>query len=82
VVAHEVAISPRQLQRRLKASIGLSVGNLIRVMRLQRSTQLLEQNAGNITEIAYSVGFNDPSYFSKIFKKMHGVNPSEFVKNH
>ena len=80
-LAHEVAISPRQLQRRLKSSIGLSAGNLIRVMRLQRSAQLLEQNAGNITEIAYSVGFKDASYFSRLFKKMHGVNPSEFVKD-
>ena len=80
-LAHEVAISPRQLQRRLNSSIGLSAGNLIRVMRLQRSAQLLEQNAGNINEIAYAVGFNDASYFSRLFKKMHGVNPSEFVKD-
>lgn len=77
-LAHEVAISPRQLQRRLKASAGLSAGSLIRVMRLQRSCQLLEQNAGNINEISYRVGFNDPSYFSRIFKKMYGMNPSEY----
>lgn len=80
-LAHEVAISPRQLQRRLKASSGLSAGSLIRVMRIQRSAQLLEQNAGNINEIAYTVGFNDPSYFSRIFKKMYGVNPSEYKRD-
>jgi AraC-like DNA-binding protein len=79
-LAHEVAISPRQLQRRLKATTELSAGSLIRVMRLQRSAQLIEQNAGNINEIAYTVGFNDPSYFSRIFKKMYGVNPSEYGK--
>ena len=80
-LAHEVAISPRQLQRKLKGSIGLSAGSLIRVMRIQRAAQLLEQNAGNITEIAYSVGFKDSSYFSRLFKKMHGVNPSEYPVN-
>lgn len=50
-------------------------------MRLQRATQMLQQNAGNISEIAYKVGFNDPVYFSKIFKKMYDVNPSEYSKN-
>lgn len=80
-LAHEVAISPRQLQRRLKSSTDLSAGSLIRVMRLQRSAQLLEQKTGNINEIAYTVGFNDPSYFSRIFKKMYGVNPSEYVRD-
>ncbi|TVP98625.1 MAG: AraC family transcriptional regulator [Balneolaceae bacterium] len=80
-LAHEVALSPRQLQRRLKSAVGLSAGNLIRIMRLQRATQMLQQNAGNISEIAYKVGFNDPVYFSKIFKKMYDVNPSEYSKN-
>jgi AraC-like DNA-binding protein len=81
-LAHEVSISPRQLQRRLKTSIGLSAGSLIRIMRLQRSAQLLRQNAGNVSEVAYKVGFNDPTYFSRIFRKMYGVNPSEYSRNH
>jgi AraC-like DNA-binding protein len=80
-LAYEVAISPRQLQRRLKASIGISAGGLIRLMRIQRSAQLLEQKAGNISEIAYKVGFNDPIYFSRIFKKMYGVNPTKYVQS-
>jgi AraC-like DNA-binding protein len=79
-LAHEVSISPRQLQRRLKTSVGLSAGSLIRIMRLQRSAQLLRQNAGNVSEIAYKVGFNDPTYFSRIFRKMYGVNPSEYSR--
>jgi AraC-like DNA-binding protein len=79
-LAHEVAISPRQLQRRLKSAIGLSAGNLIRVMRLQRSAQLIQQNAGNISEVAYKIGFNDPNYFSKIFRRRYGMNPSAYSK--
>jgi AraC-like DNA-binding protein len=78
-LAHEVAISPRQLQRKLKATVGISAGGLIRIMRLQRGAQLLRQNAGNISEIAYKIGFKDPVYFSRIFKKMYGQSPSEFL---
>lgn len=79
-LAHETALSPRQLQRRLKTAVGLSAGNLIRIMRLQRAAQMLKQNTGNVSEIAYKVGFNDAVYFSKIFKKMYNVNPSEYSK--
>lgn len=78
-LAHEVALSPRQLQRRLKVSSGLSAGHLIRAMRLQRSAQLLQRRAGNVSEVAYKVGFQDPDYFSKLFRQMFEVNPSEFA---
>jgi AraC-like DNA-binding protein len=78
-LAHEVALSPRQLQRRLKASSGLTAGHLIRAMRLQRSAQLLQRRAGNVSEVAYKVGFQDPDYFSKLFRQMFEVNPSEFA---
>jgi AraC-like DNA-binding protein len=77
-LAHEAAISPRQLQRRLKSAVGISAGKLIRIMRLQRSAQLIKHNAGTISEIAYRVGFNDPAYFSKLFRDMYGVNPSDY----
>jgi len=80
-LAHDVALSPRQLQRRLRASIGLSAGGLIRVMRLQRAAQLLERRAGNVSEIAYKVGFQDPIYFSRIFRHMFDVSPSKYIKS-
>ncbi len=79
-LAHEVAISPRQLQRRLRASVGVSAGGLIRLMRLHRAAQLLEKRAGNVSEIAYKVGFQDPTYFSRIFRQMFKVNPAEYAK--
>ena len=43
--------------------------------------ELLANNKANrnITEIAYSVGFNDPKYFTRCFTKMYGVSPSAYV---
>jgi len=81
-LAHEVALSPRQLQRKLRTAIGLSAGNLIRVMRMQRAAQLLEKRAGNVSEIAYKVGFHDPVYFSRIFRQMYDASPTEYAKIH
>ena len=48
-------------------------------MRLQRAKQLLEQDAGTVSEIAYMVGFNNIPYFSKAFREAFGKPPSEFV---
>jgi AraC-like DNA-binding protein len=79
-LAHEVAISPRQLQRKLRAITGLSAGGLIRTMRLQRAAQLLEQRAGNVSEVAYKVGFQDTNYFSRIFREMYEISPSQYSK--
>lgn len=77
-LADEVGLSRRQLGRRLKAVVGLSPGGYIRMMRLERAAQLLEQQAGTVQEIAYRVGFNDAEYFSKIFGQAFGVTPSRY----
>ncbi len=48
-------------------------------MRLKRAVEFLRQASGNIAEIAFKVGFQDPSYFSKSFQKQFGKTPSEFI---
>jgi AraC-like DNA-binding protein len=48
------------------------------MMRLARAAQLLEQDAGQISEVAYRVGYRDVDHFSKIFKQVHGVVPSAY----
>jgi transcriptional regulator GlxA family with amidase domain len=58
---------------------GESPGELIRRMRLERASQLLEQHAGTVAEVAYRVGFSSVSHFSKVFKDRFGANPSEYM---
>jgi signal transduction histidine kinase/DNA-binding response OmpR family regulator len=74
----EIALSRTQLHRKLKAITGLSAGEFIQDIRLRRAALLIRQKADSITQIAYQVGFNDQSYFSKCFRKKFQVSPSEY----
>jgi AraC-like DNA-binding protein len=73
----EVAMSRAQLHRKLTALTNLSASEFIRYLRLHRAMDLLTSNSGTVSEIAYSVGFGDPSYFSRAFHMQFGVSPSE-----
>ncbi len=71
-----------QLHRKLKALTGLSSSEFIKNQRLRMAAQLIKTKDLNISEVGYSIGFNDPSYFAKCFKQEFGVSPKEFaIKN-
>ncbi|MCZ6778903.1 MAG: response regulator, partial [Acidobacteria bacterium] len=80
-LASEVALSRRQLDRRLRSLTRLSASGFIRKMRLERAAQLLVQQAGKVSEVAYAVGFQDVAHFSKLFRQTFGVPPSEYAMN-
>ena len=80
ILAGEVFMSVSQLNRKLRALIDQAAGQLIRSIRLNRAADLLKLNAGSVAEICYMVGFNDQSYFTRVFKKQFGYTPSEFKK--
>ena len=67
-----VGMSRVQLHRKLTALTNQGPGEFIRYIRLHRALELLQKDAGTISEIAYKVGFSDPSYFSKCFHKQFG----------
>ncbi|MFK7847566.1 MAG: response regulator [Rhodothermales bacterium] len=72
-----MGIGARQLYRKIHALTGKSPVKFIRLVRLQRAKRLLEQKAGNVSEVAFEVGFSSLSYFSKTFKEEFGKLPSE-----
>jgi signal transduction histidine kinase/DNA-binding response OmpR family regulator len=76
----ELGISRMQLHRKLKALTDLSATEFIRSLRLKRAAEMLEKGQDNVSQIAYQVGFNSLSYFSKCFKEQYGVLPSHYVK--
>jgi signal transduction histidine kinase/ligand-binding sensor domain-containing protein/DNA-binding response OmpR family regulator len=76
--AENMATSKSTLHRKLKSLTGLSPGEFIRSIRLKHAVQMLTNNMGNISEIAFAVGFNDPKYFSRCFKIEFGLTPREY----
>ncbi len=80
IFAKEIGVSHTQLNRKLQAITGLNPNEFIRHMRLERAHDLLKQKVGNVSDVAYQVGFNNLSYFSKIFKEKYGMTPIEFLK--
>ena len=73
----EVNVSRTLLHVKLKKIAGLSSTEFINNIRLNEAKRMLQEGNFTISEIAYKVGYNDPAYFSKSFKKLFGKAPSE-----
>ena len=73
-------MSRMQLYRKIKALSNQNPSEFIRTIRLKRAASLLENKFGNIAQVAFEVGFSNPSYFSKCFKELYGKLPSEFIQ--
>lgn len=78
-LAASVYLSSRQMNRKLKAITGLSPGKFIKEVQLQTARKILENGAFiSISEVAYQVGFENPSNFSRAFKSRFGKSPSAY----
>jgi AraC-like DNA-binding protein len=77
----EVGMSRQQIHRKLIAITGKSASLYIRSVRLAKAKTMIIDQKGNISEIAYNVGFSSPAYFTKCFKKEFGFPPSDLA-NH
>ncbi|MDR1756442.1 MAG: helix-turn-helix domain-containing protein [Culturomica sp.] len=79
--SEEMGVSRMQLYRKFEAIANMTVKEFIRGIRLKRAVQLLKQGESTVSEIAWSVGFKDLSYFRKCFKEEFGMTPTEYAGN-
>lgn len=77
-LSETLGLSRGHLHRKIKELTGTTPVEFLRTYRLNKATQLLRQNAYTVSEVAYRTGFSSPAYFSKCFKAVYGVTPTEY----
>jgi AraC family transcriptional activator of pobA len=81
-MASQLNLSPRYLSDTLKQETGKTAMDLIHIFLISEAKNLLKVREQNVSEIAYSLGFENLPYFSRLFKKEVGVSPNQFKKVH
>ena len=77
--ASAVGLSRAAFFRKVKGVTGYTPNEYMRILRMKRAMELLQEGIYNVSEIAYKVGMNDPLYFSKCFKSHFGAPPSAYL---
>ncbi|NAS12992.1 hybrid sensor histidine kinase/response regulator transcription factor [Poritiphilus flavus] len=80
-LCRELGMSSSKLYRKIKELTDLAPNEFIRTVRLKKGATLLKSRRYNVSEVAVLVGFNDPLYFSRCFRKQFGYPPSQLIKN-
>lgn len=79
--AQQMKMSPRYLSDLLKQETGRTAMELIHDFLITEAKNLLLGSDCNISEVAYELGFEDPAYFTRLFKKETGISPNQFKKH-
>lgn len=77
-IASKFNLSSFYFSRTFKDIIGHNFSDYINIVRIKKAKELLKSDEVSIKEVCYLVGYSDPNYFSKVFKKYEGYSPSEY----
>jgi ligand-binding sensor domain-containing protein/AraC-like DNA-binding protein len=80
-MAEAVGMGRTAFYEKIRQIVGVSPSDFLRQVRMQRARQLIVKSTMTFSQIAYAVGFTDPKYFTKCFKKDTGMTPSEYRNN-
>ncbi|AGT33538.1 AraC family transcriptional regulator [Geobacillus genomosp. 3] len=79
-VAEYIGMSPYYFSKLFKEHFGVTFIDYVTNVRIERAREALAHTDQSLKEICFSVGYNDPNYFSRVFKKQTGLSPSEYRK--
>lgn len=77
-ISNEIGMSRSVLYNKVKATTGMTPVDFVRHIRIKKACEMLRTTDDTLTSIAFAVGFTDPKYFSKVFKKETGIVPTEY----
>jgi AraC-like DNA-binding protein len=79
-LAYQMAISERQLNRKIAALLNITPNKYIRILRLHKAKQIIDNYINDsISQISYAVGYNDVYYFSKLFYDQYNISPKKLI---
>lgn len=81
-LALECNISVQYLSKMFREEVGMNFVDFLNRFRIKKAKELMIQNKMSIKEICFEVGYNDPNYFSRIFKKNTGKTPRKYISEH
>jgi AraC-like DNA-binding protein len=81
-ICDKLKIGRAKFFKKVNAITGVTPNEYIISYRLERASQLLIQNYGNVTHVALAVGFENPNYFAKCFKEKFDQTPTEYKRSH
>ncbi|AJY74225.1 response regulator transcription factor [Paenibacillus beijingensis] len=77
-VAEYVHLNPFYLSKILKQQIGETFIDLVTRLRIEKAKALMASESLSLKEVCFEVGYKDPNYFSRVFKRVTGITPSEY----
>ena len=77
-VANRVGLSPDYLGKLFRLELRRSFREYLTGLRIEEAKRLLRDGSANLGDIAYACGFDDPSYFTRVFRKTIGITPSRY----
>ena len=81
-IAESIHVNPSHLSRKFKQETGQNMTDFINLKRVEAAKLYLQIRQHTITDVAFIVGFNDVNYFSRVFKKITSLTPSQYMKLH
>lgn len=79
-IGRRVGLSPFYISKMFKEQLGVNYIDFLTECRIEKAKKLMSDPAKSLKEITFEVGYHDPNYFSKVFRKMTGLSPTEFRK--
>jgi two-component system response regulator YesN len=79
-ISQAVYLSPCYLSKIFKQELGCTIMEFLTKVRIEEAKKLLKNPRYNIMQVANEIGFEDPSYFTKVFKRSEGVTPSQYKR--
>jgi signal transduction histidine kinase/ligand-binding sensor domain-containing protein/AraC-like DNA-binding protein len=80
-IIDKMAMSRSIFYKKFKSLSDQSVNDIIKNIRLQKALEMMKTGKYKVNEVAYNSGFSDPAYFSRVFKEMYKLSPSEYIQS-